>query len=67
MSSIPAHKKREKPPQRLAYKPAEAAEQINCSRRRIFELMADGTLASVKVGRLRLIPHTELLKLIEVR
>ena len=53
------------PPQRLAYDPVEAAKLLGCSRTKIITMMNDGTLASVKLGKLRRIPHTALVKIAE--
>jgi len=56
--------KREKPEKRLAYDVKEVAEQLNCSRRTVYNLITDGTLASIKIGKLRRVPHAELMRLI---
>jgi excisionase family DNA binding protein len=40
---------------RLAYSPAEAAQALGISRARLYQLLDDGTLPSVKLGRRRLI------------
>jgi excisionase family DNA binding protein len=45
---------------RLAYSPAEAAALIGISRARLYQLLDDGTLPSVKLGRRRLIRHQAL-------
>ena len=58
------HPKPAQPPQRLAYDPVEAAKLLGCSRTKIITMMNDGTLASVKLGKLRRIPHTELMRII---
>jgi len=50
---------------RLAYDPNEVAAKLSCSRRHVYDMIADGTLASVKIGRLRRIPHSELMRLVE--
>lgn len=34
---------------------ADAAAQLHCSRRRVFQLLADGALRRVRVGRLTLV------------
>ena len=45
---------------RTAYSLDEAARSLGLSRRTLYELMAAGTLASVKLGRRRLVPAAEL-------
>ena len=45
---------------RIAYSPAEAAEAIGTSRAFIYSLMANGSLPSVKVGKLRRILADDL-------
>lgn len=45
---------------RLAYKPNNAAQLLDISRARVFELMRTGELASVRYGRTRLIPRTAI-------
>jgi excisionase family DNA binding protein len=42
--------------QRDAYKPVEAAARLSLSRSRVYELIANGELASFTVGRSRLVP-----------
>jgi excisionase family DNA binding protein len=42
------------------YRPEEAAEVLSLSRATIYELMADGLITSVKIGRSRRIPHEAL-------
>jgi excisionase family DNA binding protein len=65
-SEQPKRKKHHRPAGTyLAYNPGEAAQQIGCSRRKIFEMIADGRLASTKLGRQRLITHSTLMRLIE--
>ena len=46
--------------QALLLKPEEAAEALQLSRTRVYELMAAGTLRSIKIGRLRRVPMAEL-------
>ena len=45
----------------LLFKVAEAARLLNMSRTLVFEQLRTGRLASVKQGRVRLIPATALL------
>lgn len=40
-------------PCRLAYSPAEGAEQLGISRAKFYELITEGTIPSVKIGRSR--------------
>jgi excisionase family DNA binding protein len=40
--------------------PEETAVQLRIARRRVFELLRDGTLPSVKIGRSRRIRSTDL-------
>jgi excisionase family DNA binding protein len=49
---------------RLAYDPNEVAAKLSCSRRHVYDMMADGTLASIKIGKLRRITHAELMRLV---
>lgn len=46
---------------RLAYTVEEAGEELSLSRSRIYELIASGDLASVKIGRSRRIRHEALV------
>ncbi len=39
----------------LAYSPAEAAELLGISRAKLYQLLDDGTVPSLKLGRRRLI------------
>jgi excisionase family DNA binding protein len=49
-------RERVKPIQRVAVSPAEAALMLGLSRSRTYQLLADGTLRSVKIGGRRLVP-----------
>lgn len=44
----------------LLFRPEEAARLLGCGRSTVFELLASGQLASVRVGRLRRIPADAL-------
>jgi excisionase family DNA binding protein len=44
----------------LLYRPEEAAQLLGLGRSTVFELIASGQLASVRVGRLRRIPADAL-------
>lgn len=46
---------------RIAYRPAEAAEVLGCSRQHIYNLMWAGELPSFKRGRARFIPADALV------
>lgn len=50
---------------RLTYSPAEAAAVIGISRARLYQLMDDGTIPSLKLGRRRLIRKEALSTLLE--
>lgn len=50
---------------RLAYSVDEAAQALGISRARLYELIADGTIPSVKLGRRRLIRRETLVRLLE--
>ncbi len=52
-------------PDRMAYGIDEAAAALGVSRRHVYDLIARGELRSVKAGRRRLIPRTELERLLE--
>lgn len=45
----------------LLHPPEEAARMLMISRSQLFELLARGEIESVKIGRLRRIPHDALL------
>ena len=42
--------------ERLLYTPEEAAEALGIGRCKVYELMAEGLLYSVKIGRCRRVP-----------
>jgi excisionase family DNA binding protein len=50
---------------RLAYSPAEAAQALGISRARLYQLLDDGTIPSLKLGRRRLIRQEALASLLE--
>jgi excisionase family DNA binding protein len=52
---------------RLAFSPEQAGKRIGTSTRAIYTLIASGELASFKLGKRRLIPDSELQRLIERR
>jgi excisionase family DNA binding protein len=45
---------------RLLLRPEEGADAIGVSRARIYELMAQGAIRSIKIGRSRRIPLVEI-------
>lgn len=46
---------------RLAYSPAEAAQLLGLSRARLYELLTDGSIPSLKIGRSRRIRREALV------
>lgn len=50
---------------RLLLTPEEAAETLAVSRSRIYELLGDGSLPSVRLGRARRIRHSDLVRFVE--
>lgn len=54
----------EAPVERLGYRPAEAAKALGVSRRKLYDLLNDGSLRSVKTGSARIIPRDSLLALL---
>lgn len=49
----------------LAHSPADAAELLGISRAKLYLLLEDGTIPSVKLGRRRLIRHEALVGLLD--
>jgi len=47
-------------PVRLLLRPEEGAEAAGVSRSQFFKFLADGSIRSIKVGRLRRIPVSEI-------
>jgi excisionase family DNA binding protein len=54
-------------PAPLLWSPAEAAKRLGLSRATLYELLAAGQIASLKVGARRLIPDEECRKFIAAR
>ncbi len=52
-------------PPPVLYRPESGARQLGISRAFIYKLMDEGAIRSVKVGRLRRIPHTALVEYVE--
>ena len=50
--------------ERLAYSPAEAAAELGISRAKLYQLLDDGTIPSLKLGRRRLIRREALVSLL---
>lgn len=50
---------------KLAYSVDEAAELLSICRRTCYELMTSGRLRSVKLGRRRLVRHSDLVCFVE--
>ena len=48
-------------PGKIAYRPAEAAEQLGISRGTLYALMRSGEIRSFNIGTSRLVPHEELV------
>lgn len=51
-------------PPRLAYRPREAAKALGCSHQLVYDMLRDGRLRSIVVGRARLIPADSLAALL---
>ena len=65
---LPAHPVSGREPSRvdrLTFSPAEAAAAIGISRARLYQLLDDGTIPSLKLGRRRLIRREALTALLE--
>jgi excisionase family DNA binding protein len=52
---------------RLLLRPEAVADALDVSRARVFELLRDGTLKSIKIGRSRRVPVEELERFIAAR
>ena len=51
--------------ERMLYRPTEAAELLGISRSRVYELMNQGAIASVSIGRCRRISSDSLATFLE--
>jgi excisionase family DNA binding protein len=49
---------------KLLLTPAEAARALGIGRTKVYELMASGALASVRIGRCRRVPREALAELV---
>lgn len=52
--------------EKLCYTPTEAAALLGVGRTKVYELMASGQLASIRIGRARRIPATALRTFVEM-
>jgi excisionase family DNA binding protein len=52
------------PRERLAVPVDVAADLLSCSRRHLYDLITEGQLVTIKVGRRRLVPRAELERLL---
>lgn len=50
---------------RVLLTPAEAARSLGIGRTKVYELMASGALASVRIGRSRRVPREALAELVD--
>jgi len=53
------------PAAKLLLTPKEAAEVLSLGRTKIYQLIGDGTLGSVRIGKCRRVPTTALAELVE--
>lgn len=53
------------PMDRLAVSVEEAAQMLGIGRSKVFELLKEGSLASIRIGRRRLIPYAEIRAFME--
>lgn len=49
----------------LAYRPAQAAQKLGVSRRKVYELIDEGLIPSRKIGSARLIRHEDLVAFLD--
>lgn len=66
MSSGKKPSQRREPVTRLFYRPQEAADVLGVSVRKMRQLIAAGTVPSVRLGRTRLVPVAALERLADV-
>ncbi len=50
---------------KLLLTPEEAAEVLSLGRTKVFQLMGDGTLRSVRIGKCRRVPASALVELVD--
>jgi len=65
VSSRPAKLATDAPVEKLALSPAEAAGELGISRARLYQLLTDGTIPSVKLGRRRLVLRATLIAVLD--
>lgn len=53
------------PSRKLAYSLDEASHQLSISRRHLYDLLNEGKVRSSKLGARRVIPHSELERLLQ--
>ncbi len=51
--------------ERMLLSPEEAAEVLGVGRAKVYDLMSEGRLASIKLGRCRRIPVASIRRLVE--
>jgi excisionase family DNA binding protein len=51
--------------ERMLLSPEEAAEVLGVGRAKVYDLMSEGRLASIKLGRCRRIPMASIRRLVE--
>ena len=51
---------------KLLLTPEEAADMLSLGRTKLFQLIGDGTLRSVRIGKCRRVPASALVELVEM-
>lgn len=51
--------------ERLAYPVPEAAALLGCGRSKFYELIAEGRIETVTIGRRRVVPHDALVAFLD--
>lgn len=54
-------------PKKLLIRPAEVAAMLSISRSSAYQLIAAGTIPSVRIGRMVRVPLAEVLKIAQLR
>ncbi len=65
MSTVPVSKQNFGVVPRVAYSPAEFAEALGVSRQHVHNMIGRGELQSMKLGKARRIPATEIERLLD--
>lgn len=60
-----ARSDRSVPLERMLLSPEEAADVLGVGRAKVYDLMSEGRLASIKLGRCRRIPMASIRRLVE--